>query len=54
MEQYAEVVGEDASREDFLRIAAHFQKNVDHFRAGQFFLKAREYAQVDVDVNPAS
>ena len=42
---YAEVVGEDASREDYLRIAAHFQKKVDHLKAGQFFHKAGEYAK---------
>ena len=46
MEQYAEVVGNDASCEDYLRIAAYFQKNVDHFRAGQFFHKAGDYVKV--------
>lgn len=45
MEQYAEVVGNDASCEDYLRIAAYFQKNVDHFRAGQFFHKAGDYVK---------
>ena len=48
MDQYAEVVGSDASREDYLRIAVHFQKTVDHFRAGQFFHKAGEHAKVHV------
>lgn len=46
MEEYTEVVGNDANREDYLRIAAHFQTMVDHFRAGQFFHKAGEYTMV--------
>ena len=48
MEQYAEVVGEEASQEDYLRIATHFVRKADHFRAGQFFHKAGEYARVRV------
>ena len=46
MEAYAEVVGSEAGKEDFLRIASHFQKKGDHFKAGQFFLRAKEYAKV--------
>ena len=46
MEQYAEVIGSGASKEDYLRIAAHFQKAGSHFKAGQFFLKGQEYAKV--------
>ena len=41
-----EVVGSDASPEDYLRIASHFQKTGDHLQAGQFFLKAKDYAKV--------
>ena len=46
MELYAEVVGDHGSRDDYLRIAAHFKKKVDHFRAGQFYHKAGEYKKV--------
>ena len=46
MEQYAEVIGEDASVEDYLRIATHFKKNNEHFKAGQFFFRAGEYEKV--------
>lgn len=46
MEQYAAVIGTDAAREDYLQIAAYFQKTVDHFRAGEFFHRAGEYAKV--------
>ena len=46
MEQYAEVVGSDASQKDYLQIAIYFQNNVDHFKAGQFFNKAGDYVKV--------
>ena len=46
MEQYAAVIGTDAAREDYLQIAAYFQKAVDHLRAGEFFYRAGEYAKV--------
>jgi WD repeat-containing protein 19 len=45
MQLYAEVVGEDSTTEDYLRIATHFQRVSDHLRAGQFFLKAREFTK---------
>lgn len=48
MEQYAEVIGEDANVDDYLRIAAHFRKNNDHFKAGQFFYRAGDYEKVHV------
>ena len=46
MQLYAEVVGEDSTTDDYLRIATHFQRVSDHLRAGQFFLKAREFTKV--------
>ena len=46
MEQYAAVIGTDAAREDYLKIAAYFQKSVNHLRAGEFFYRAGEYAKV--------
>lgn len=46
MEQYAEAIGDDATLEDYLRIATHFQRSGDHFKAGQFFFKAKDYSKV--------
>ena len=46
MEQYAEVIGSDATTEDYLRIASHFQRTGENFKAGQFFLRAKDYAKV--------
>lgn len=46
MDQYAEVIGEDAGVEDYLRIASHFRKNNEHFKAGQFFFRAEEHQKV--------
>lgn len=46
MEQYAEVIGSDATKEDYLRIASHFQRTGENFKAGQFFLRAKDYAKV--------
>ena len=48
MEAYAEVVGSEAGREDYLRIASHFQKKGDHCKVGQFFLRAKEYTKVRI------
>ena len=46
MEQYAEVIGLDATGEDYIRIASHFKKMGEHFKAGQFYLRAKDYAKV--------
>ena len=46
MEQYAEVIGSDATEEDYLRIASHFQRTGENFKAGQFFLRAKDYVKV--------
>lgn len=46
MEQYAEVIGEDASVEDYARIANHFRKCNEHFKAGQFFYRGGNYEKV--------
>ena len=47
MEQYAHVIGNVASREEYLKIAAYFQKAADHLQAGQFFFRAGEYNKVE-------
>ncbi len=44
------MIGSDASREDYLRIASHFQGTGNHFKAGHFFLKAKEYAKVIITI----
>jgi WD repeat-containing protein 19 len=43
MNQYADVLGDNASIEDYLKIAYHYEKTNDIFKAGVFFMKAREY-----------
>ncbi|XP_076826013.1 WD repeat-containing protein 19-like isoform X2 [Clavelina lepadiformis] len=45
METYAEIVGDDATMEDFKSIAVHFENDKNHFMAGKFFTKCREYAR---------
>lgn len=46
MDQYAEVIGNEASVDDYLRMASHFKKNNNHFKAGHFFFKAGVYDKV--------
>lgn len=50
MEQYAEAVGSGATEEDYRRIAGHFQRTGDHFRAGQFFLRAKDFSEVGLSL----
>ena len=46
MDEYAEVIGNEASFEDYCRIAEFFESTNNHFKAGQFFLKGRHYTKV--------
>ena len=46
MGEYTELLGPEASQEDFLRIAQHFQETGKPLMAGKFFLKAKQYAKV--------
>ena len=46
MEQYAEIIGEDASTEDYFKIASHFDSAGNHFKAGKFYLSAKHYDKV--------
>ncbi len=48
MEQYAEIIGKDASSEDYTKIATYFENAGDHFKAGSFFLSAKKYDKVGV------
>ena len=48
MEQYAEIIGDDASSDDYSKIATHFENIGDHFKAGTFFLLAKKYEKVGI------
>lgn len=48
MDQYAEIIGENATAEDYHKIAAHFDNAGDHYKAGKFFFASKEYDQVCV------
>lgn len=46
MEEYAAVIGDDATEEDYIQIATYFEKAGDNFKAGQFYHKAGQHAKV--------
>lgn len=46
MDEYAEVIGDEATIEDYTRIALHFENSRNHFKAGKFFFLARHYSEV--------
>ncbi|KAL5510224.1 hypothetical protein EMCRGX_G005734 [Ephydatia muelleri] len=47
MDHYAEVISADghATEQDYLKIAAYFEKKESHFKAGVFYFKASQYAK---------
>jgi WD repeat-containing protein 19 len=45
LDTYAELVGPEAGKEDFLRLAQHYQSVGNPLEAGRFYLKAKEYAK---------
>ena len=45
MDQYADVIGDNATVEDYRRISSYYQRTGHHFKAGTFFLKAKDYEQ---------
>lgn len=47
MDQYAELIGENASTEDYHKIAAHFENSGDHYKAGNFFFAAKQFDEVN-------
>lgn len=49
MELYADIIGSDATAEDYLNIANYFEETGNHFLAGKFFLKAQHYDKVVFD-----
>lgn len=45
MEQYAEIIGDDAVADDYASIAMYFENQKQYFLAGKFFLKSAQYAK---------
>lgn len=45
MDQYASVIGDNGSDSDYKSIATYYQKSDNNFKAGIFFMKAKEYAK---------
>ena len=43
MELYADIIGTDATNEDYLNIADYFEETGNHFLAGNFFFKVQRY-----------
>lgn len=46
MDQYAEIIGEDASSDDYYKIASHFDNAGDHYKAGKFYFASKYYDKV--------
>ena len=46
MDEYAKVIGDEATNEDYSRIAMHFDSSGNHFKAGEFFMRASDYSEV--------
>ncbi|XP_046853283.1 WD repeat-containing protein 19-like [Xenia sp. Carnegie-2017] len=45
MEEYAEIIGDDCTPDDYSSIALHFEQKKQHFLAGKFFSKAGQYSK---------
>ncbi|XP_067949190.1 WD repeat-containing protein 19-like isoform X2 [Watersipora subatra] len=45
MEVYAEIIGSDATVEDYQSIAVYFENEKSHFMAGKFFLFCQQYSR---------
>lgn len=46
MEQYAGIIGDKASVQDYSKIAKYFEAKGDFFKAGKFYLLAKSYGKV--------
>lgn len=46
MELYADILGDDASIEDYASLALHFDNDKNSFFAGKFYYKAGQYSKV--------
>ena len=45
---YTDIIGTDATNEDYLNIADYFEEAGNHFLAGKFFFKAQRYDKVTI------
>ncbi|XP_038055636.1 WD repeat-containing protein 19-like isoform X2 [Patiria miniata] len=45
MEIYADIIGEDATQEDYQSIALYFENEKNHLMAGKFFLLCQQYGR---------
>ncbi|KAK7098094.1 WD repeat-containing protein 19-like [Littorina saxatilis] len=45
MEIYADIIGSDATPEDYQSIAVHFENEKNHFMAGKFFLLSEQFVR---------
>lgn len=45
MELYADIIGSDATTDDYQSIALHFENNKQHFLAGKFFLLCKQHTR---------
>ena len=46
MEEYATIIGDAASPQDYLKIAQYFEGKGDYFMSGKFYYSAKEYVKV--------
>ena len=46
MDQYAEIIGNNASVDDYRKIAGHFENSGDLYKAGNFFFASQDYDKV--------
>lgn len=47
MDQYAEVIGENGTIDDYQRVALYYERTNNYFKAGVFFLKCLDYKKVN-------
>lgn len=51
MDQYAEIIGDNASADDYYKIATYFENVGDHFKAANFYFAAKKHDKVsDVSI----
>ena len=46
MDEFADMIGNKASLEDYTKMAMYFESEGNHFRAGQFFLRGLHHSKV--------
>ena len=48
MDKYSDIIGDSGTVDDYLQVASYYQLADNPFKAGIFFLKAKEYKQVSM------